>query len=142
MLGGEGIIVDGDDDGSHEFPYLVSFENSTLDHWCGGAIIGDQFILTAAHCVVHEEVTFRDFPHKIVAGIDDLNTDQNTKVVAEVEKIYVSENYNHSWWFMKENALADWAVLKVSFYRFHNLIILLIFSKRKYNYSFTFVLIS
>lgn len=33
-----------------EFPYIVSLQNNG-QHTCGGAIISDQHILTAAHCV-------------------------------------------------------------------------------------------
>ncbi|CAG9570616.1 unnamed protein product [Danaus chrysippus] len=61
-----------------DYPYTVSIRLHGK-HWCGGAIVGLQWILTAAQCfdyVTIEEVTvrmgsvFRDFGGKMVSVID------------------------------------------------------------------------
>ena len=47
-------IVGGMEADKWEFPWLVSLqlkENGVNEHYCGGSIISDNYILTAAHCV-------------------------------------------------------------------------------------------
>ena len=44
-----GYIVGGRPANDGEVPHQVSLQRSS--HFCGGSIISDQFIVTAAHCV-------------------------------------------------------------------------------------------
>lgn len=45
-------IVGGDDSEVGQFPYQVSVQMQDGFHFCGGSILNEHFILTAAHCVV------------------------------------------------------------------------------------------
>nr|XP_033323606.1 transmembrane protease serine 9-like [Megalopta genalis] len=47
----EGQIVGGHDAPAGKYPYQVSLKNNGR-HFCGGSIINDRYVLTAAHCVV------------------------------------------------------------------------------------------
>ncbi|XP_011504762.1 PREDICTED: chymotrypsin-2-like [Ceratosolen solmsi marchali] len=50
-------IIGGQDAERSEFPYLASFRiAATNQHFCAGAIITTQHILTAAHCLIHDYV--------------------------------------------------------------------------------------
>lgn len=51
ILNAEGIIG-GLDARAGQFPYSVSFREYRIDeHFCGGAIISDRYILTVGHCM-------------------------------------------------------------------------------------------
>lgn len=46
-------VVGGDYAASKQFPYQVgvSTKKGGSFYWCGGSVISDEFVLTAAHCV-------------------------------------------------------------------------------------------
>ncbi|XP_031777968.1 chymotrypsin-like [Nasonia vitripennis] len=71
---------------------------------CGGGIIGDRFVLTAAHCVVNESGDFYKGDYKVVAGSIDLTVVHGVSI--SVEKAYVPSSYRSI------NSPNDIAVLK------------------------------
>lgn len=46
----EGRIVGGEATTIDQIPYQVSLSNRGFSHFCGGSIISEEWILTAAHC--------------------------------------------------------------------------------------------
>ena len=106
-LSAESIIA-GTESRPHEFPYVISLQSNGT-HFCGGGIINEQFILTAAHCFIDEEDNFRDGEFEVVAGTNNLKEDSDTKVKVRVAAAYSSALYNGG----SENHVGDIAVLKV-----------------------------
>ncbi|KAF7412582.1 hypothetical protein HZH66_001478 [Vespula vulgaris] len=87
-------IISGADAKNGKYPYHVSLQwgatASRLQHFCGGAIINKNWILTAAHCV-SSVPTFGKFVVK--AGKYNLRSTETDEQTAIVEKSIVHESY-------------------------------------------------
>lgn len=85
-------IIGGEDAMVHEFPYQVSLqyihpEDGLLHHFCGGTILNNKYVLTAAHCVSMNESFLVDV--RVIAGAHNfLNKTgfEQTSAVASVAK--------------------------------------------------------
>lgn len=93
-------IIGGTDADIHEFPSMVSILwNRT--HWCGGSMISEYWILTAAHCRYPLEAEF-----EIEYGATELLlTDENAKI-AQIELSIGHDDFSF------DHALNDIAVIK------------------------------
>ncbi|OXU26967.1 hypothetical protein TSAR_008788 [Trichomalopsis sarcophagae] len=95
-----------------DFKYQVSVQSNHV-HMCGGALISDQHVLTAAHCLVNRpDNHFYDEkvqgPLTVKAAIKNLN-DPNF-VYAEVQELAVSDLYMNS---QELFYVYDFAILKL-----------------------------
>jgi trypsin len=96
------LIVGGVEARRGEFPYIVQIQFGSI-HYCGGSIINENFILTAAHCSSYPASSYN-----VVAGQHDLRFIENQEQSRSVERIVRHPNYNG-------NTIAnDVAVWKVS----------------------------
>ncbi|RXN24221.1 complement factor D-like protein [Labeo rohita] len=79
-------IVNGHEAKPHSRPYMVSIqENKT--HVCGGFLISDEFVLTAAHCLENEILT-------VVVGAHHLTNVNEGSVRIGVECYHQHPNFN------------------------------------------------
>ena len=108
-MSAEGIVA-GDKSEPHEFPYQIALETYGRQ-MCGGGIINEQFILTAAHCVIDKSNNFANFRFTVIAGTNDLNKKSDTRVEVLVKKAYVPTLYDGS----RRKSLGDIAILKVKY---------------------------
>ncbi|XP_011863835.1 PREDICTED: trypsin-1-like [Vollenhovia emeryi] len=86
-------IVNGEDAKLGEIPYQISLQTrSESFHFCGGSILNNNYVITAAHCVEGEPAGRL----KVVAGTIKLS---DPKSEHEVTKIIVHKDYNarNSW---------------------------------------------
>ncbi|KAI2800510.1 Transmembrane protease serine 5 [Blomia tropicalis] len=70
-------------------------DNRKWQHFCGGSIIDNQWILTAAHCVESLKHTYISGMIRIVAGsVDWRNIDQQNGQIISVDRLYVHEGWS------------------------------------------------
>ncbi|XP_053965628.1 trypsin eta [Anastrepha ludens] len=91
----EGRIIGGKDASIVRHPHQVSLRHRTCVecayvHECGGSILNEDTILTAAHCVLNRDV--RNFT--VIAGTDKRASCDG--IVARVDKLLMHELYNAS----------------------------------------------
>ncbi|XP_036442980.1 mast cell protease 3-like [Colossoma macropomum] len=81
-------IINGTEAKPHSRPYMVSVQKYG-SHVCGGFLVSEEFVMTAAHCRENEETL------TAVLGAHDLsNKQEKGSVHMEVESYYHHPNYN------------------------------------------------
>lgn len=87
-------IVGGIEATPYEFPWQILLTYSGLSASCGGSIIHESWILTAAHCVYGEHPSWRT----VVAGIHDRTSDDINPYLQRrtIKRIIIHPNYNNS----------------------------------------------
>jgi len=74
-------IVGGEEAGADDYPWVVSLQNAyTGQHFCGGSLVADRWVLSAAHCFEEGDVVTDMVA--IVKEYDLSAADQNEKKVA------------------------------------------------------------
>ena len=99
-----------------KFPWQVSLQiklHGNYNHFCGGVILSNQWIVTAAHCVSHLPKS----RYLIVMGKSNLSNKVSNSIERKVKTIIIHSEYNP---FTKVN---DVALLKVAKFEFSNYII-------------------
>lgn len=76
IVGGSNVLS------AKTYPYQVSLRYDS--HFCGGSIIDNFWVLTAAHCVVNEIPHLGQYNFKVVAGTIDRRSYGITKSVSSV----------------------------------------------------------
>nr|XP_055072773.1 cathepsin G-like isoform X2 [Misgurnus anguillicaudatus] len=80
-------IVNGNETQPHSRPYMVSVQKYG-EHVCGGFLISDQFVMTAAHCRNNTEIL------TVVAGANDLKSSSENHVHINVSTYNRHPQYN------------------------------------------------
>uniref|UniRef100_A0A286Y5W4 Chymotrypsin C n=2 Tax=Cavia porcellus TaxID=10141 RepID=A0A286Y5W4_CAVPO len=84
-------VVGGDDAVPHSWPWQISLQylrDTEWRHTCGGTLISNQHVLTAAHCIS------KDLTYRVALGKHDLTVeDEPGSVIVGVDSIHVHERW-------------------------------------------------
>ncbi|CAM2096484.1 unnamed protein product [Caretta caretta] len=85
-------IVGGNDCLPGECPWQALLINEDKEGFCGGTILNQFYILTAAHCINQSKII------KVVVGEVDRDKEENTEMMISVEKIFVHDTIPQQAW--------------------------------------------
>ena len=80
-------IIDGRETEISEYPWMVSLQLSG-NHFCGGALISNSWVITAAHCMEFGNVS--DFLSRLTVSLGDHDITDSTEtknVVRHVDQV-------------------------------------------------------
>lgn len=88
-------IINGFETNPHSQPWLISLRKLNSDgglsnHLCGGALISDQFVITAAHCVDN----YQSGQIAIVTGLENVDSIDQSNVYT-LDKFWIHEGYSN-----------------------------------------------
>ncbi|XP_073426488.1 chymotrypsin-C-like isoform X3 [Dendrobates tinctorius] len=84
-------VVNGHDVREHSWPWQVSLQyqgsSGAWGHTCGGTLISDRWVLTAAHCISAGRV------YRVLVGKHNLKEEEEGSAAIGTEKIFVHEKF-------------------------------------------------
>ncbi|XP_047491698.1 trypsin-1-like [Penaeus chinensis] len=98
---------------AHKYPWQIGLKyKGGVGYWCGGAVINDRYILTAAHCLFDSNGN-QESAEGLVVGVGDHLMSSTSDDVAATELISVEKVILHSQ-YNKQTFDNDIALLKLS----------------------------
>ncbi|XP_069823942.1 chymotrypsinogen 2-like [Dendropsophus ebraccatus] len=87
VISGYARVVNGEDAVSGSWPWQVSLQTSTGAHYCGGSLISDLWVLTAAHCDVRTS-------ERVVLGEYDFSSSAEPIQTKSIARVVNHPDYN------------------------------------------------
>ncbi|XP_069802771.1 chymotrypsinogen A-like [Dendropsophus ebraccatus] len=89
VISGYSKIVNGEEAVSGSWPWQVSLQTNTAFHYCGGSLISDLWVVTAAHC----EVSTSD---RVILGEHDLSSNAEPIQTKSIARVLTHPGYSDS----------------------------------------------
>ncbi|KAK7944310.1 hypothetical protein WMY93_000038 [Mugilogobius chulae] len=87
VITGYSRIVNGEEAVPHSWPWQVSLQDYTGFHFCGGSLVNENWVVTAAHCNVKTS-------HRVVLGEHDRSSNSEQIQVMTVGQVFKHPKYN------------------------------------------------
>ncbi|XP_018415220.1 PREDICTED: ovochymase-2-like [Nanorana parkeri] len=85
-------IVGGTTAKEHDYPWIVSITRKSK-HVCGGALVSERHVITAAHCVTDKNITGL---FKVCIGDHDFNVKEDSEMVFSILEVIIHPNFLQS----------------------------------------------
>ncbi|XP_023666976.1 chymotrypsin A-like [Paramormyrops kingsleyae] len=87
VITGYSRIVNGEEAVPHSWPWQVSLQDSTGFHFCGGSLISEYWVVTAAHCGIKVS-------HRVILGEHNRASPSENIQTMTVAKVFKNPKYN------------------------------------------------
>ncbi|KAG8437716.1 hypothetical protein GDO86_008430 [Hymenochirus boettgeri] len=87
IVTGYARIVNGEEAVPGSWPWQVSLQDSTGFHFCGGSLISEYWVVTAAHCNVRTS-------HRVVLGEFDQKSDAENIQIKKIGQVFKNPKFN------------------------------------------------
>ncbi|XP_036399594.1 chymotrypsin B-like [Megalops cyprinoides] len=87
VITGYARIVNGEEAVPHSWPWQVSLQDFTGFHFCGGSLINENWVVTAAHCGVRTS-------HRVIVGEHDKGKGDEEIQTMRVEAVFTHPEWN------------------------------------------------
>ncbi|XP_069823938.1 chymotrypsinogen 2-like [Dendropsophus ebraccatus] len=89
VISGNSKIVNGEDAVSGSWPWQVSLQTSTGAHYCGGSLISQLWVVTAAHCDVRTS-------ERVILGEYDFSSSAEPIQTKSIARVFTHPGYDPS----------------------------------------------
>lgn len=86
-LGFDSRVIGGEHAEPGQFPYLISLRVLSAFHWCGGTILSERFVITAAHCTAA-------YPHDYLSVVTGAHLLTGDGVEYTIDQITTHPQFN------------------------------------------------
>uniref|UniRef100_A0A3P8YTM1 Peptidase S1 domain-containing protein n=1 Tax=Esox lucius TaxID=8010 RepID=A0A3P8YTM1_ESOLU len=89
-------IVNGAEARRNSKPYMVSVQTKNKNHICGGFLVSENFVMTAAHCYtwLTENAECRGVNLTVVVGAHDITRQESSSYRIDVKYYHIHPGYN------------------------------------------------
>ncbi|XP_063044888.1 serine protease isoform X2 [Engraulis encrasicolus] len=87
VVSGYARIVNGEEAVPHSWPWQVSLQDYTGFHFCGGSIVNENWVVTAAHCNVRTS-------HRVIVGEHNKGVSGEDIQTMRVQQVFTHPNWN------------------------------------------------
>jgi len=85
-------IVGGEDAKENHYPFMVSLQQKSNNfHFCGGSLLNETTVITAAHCTVNANPGSL----QVALGKHSLSTEEDTQQIIDVKSIVVHPDFSY-----------------------------------------------
>ncbi|NXC11725.1 GRAK protein, partial [Orthonyx spaldingii] len=83
-------IIQGHEVYPHSWPYMAVIQDKNLGVYCGGTLVEEQWVLTAAHCSIDE------LEHRVVLGAHRASTAEKEQQIFEIIETFPHRQFDRS----------------------------------------------